>query len=168
MGAEAQGVSNHRYTLIPRVLIFPVNENGKLLLLKGAADKTIWPGLWNGIGGHVEQGESIHAAAARELFEESGLTARKMIHCGQVVVDTGGKPGIIFFIFKVKELSGEVTPSVEGSLEWFSQVETTHLLMVEDLYTLIPLVMRQKPTGRPFWGYYDYDSSGQLRMTFRR
>jgi len=77
MGVESQGVCNQRYSLIPRVLIFPVNESGEVLLLEGARDKKIWAGYWNGLGGHVEQGESALNAAQRELLEESGLTAEK-------------------------------------------------------------------------------------------
>jgi len=49
MSAESQGVSDQRYALIPRVLIFPVNEAGQILLLEGAQDKKIWAGLWNGL-----------------------------------------------------------------------------------------------------------------------
>ena len=66
MGVRAQGVSQDRYTVIPRVLIFPFASDGKVLLLKGAPHKRIWAGLWNGIGGHVEAGESIIQAAQRE------------------------------------------------------------------------------------------------------
>lgn len=166
MSAESQGVSNLRYALIPRVLIFPVNDNGQVLLLEGAQDKKIWAGLWNGLGGHVEQGESVLNAAKRELLEESGLTADKLIFCGQVLVDTGQKRGIIFFVFKAKKLKGELTASKEGSLAWYSQQNALKLNLVEDLYTLLPLVMRQRTNGKPFWGHYHYDDNGQLIMSF--
>lgn len=100
MSVESQGISNQRYALIPRVLIFPVNETGQILLLEGAQDKKIWAGYWNGVGGHVEQGESVLSAAKRELLEESGLVAEKLIFCGQVLVDTGQSRGIIFLSSK--------------------------------------------------------------------
>jgi 8-oxo-dGTP diphosphatase len=167
MGVESQGVCNQRYSLIPRVLIFPVNENGEILLLEGARDKKIWAGYWNGLGGHVEQGESALSAAQRELLEESGLTAETMIYCGQVAVDTGQNPGIIFFVFKAKQLSGQVCDSKEGRLEWHSLQSALELKLVEDLYTLLPLVMRQRASGKPFWGRYHYDDQGQLVMSFR-
>jgi len=166
MSAESQGVSDQRYALIPRVLIFPVNETGQILLLEGAADKKIWAGFWNGLGGHVEQGESVVGAAKRELLEESGLIAEKLIFCGQVLVDTGQNRGIIFFVFKAKNLQGELTASTEGRLAWYSLQSALKLNLVEDLYTLLPLVMRQRANGRPFWGHYQYDDEGQLVMSF--
>ena len=82
MGIEAQGVSQDRYTVIPSVLIFPFASDDKFLLLKGAAHKRSWAGLWNGIGGHVEAGESILQAAQRELREETGFTARQWAFAG--------------------------------------------------------------------------------------
>lgn len=166
MSVESQGVSNQRYALIPRVLIFPVNDTGQILLLEGAKDKKIWAGYWNGLGGHVEQGESILHAVKRELIEESGLVAEKLIYCGQVLVDTGQDRGIIFFVFKAKKLSGEITASLEGRLAWHSLQAALKLNLVEDLYTLLPLVMRQRAGGKPFWGHYQYDDEGQLVMSF--
>lgn len=166
MSVESQGVSNNRYTLIPRVLIFPVNETGQILLLEGAKDKKIWAGFWNGLGGHVEQGESLLHAANRELLEESGLVAEKLIFCGQVLVDTNQSPGIIFFVFKAKRLQGELRASEEGKLGWYSLQSALKLNLVEDLYTLLPLVMRQRASARPFWGHYQYDDEGQLIMSF--
>ena len=166
MSVELQGVSNQRYALIPRVLIFPVNETGQILLLEGAQDKKIWAGYWNGLGGHVEQGESVLSAAKRELFEESGLIAERWIFCGQVLVDTAQNPGIVFFVFKAKQLQGVLKVSEEGRLAWHSQTSALKLNLVEDLYTLLPLVMRQRASGRPFWGHYHYDEEGQLVMSF--
>lgn len=166
MSVESQGVSHKRYALIPRVLIFPVNEAGQVLLLEAAPDKKIWAGYWNGLGGHVEQGESVLGAAKRELLEESGLIAGKLIFCGQVLVDTGQNPGIVFFVFKAKQLQGEVIDSEEGRLAWYSQKIALKQKLVEDLYTLLPLVMRHRSSGRPFWGRYHYDDEDQLVMSF--
>lgn len=168
MGIENQVIQKDRYTLIPRVLIFPVDEKGHVLLLEGASNKKIWANLWNGPGGHVEEGEGVLEAARRELQEETGLTAEKMISVAQIIVETAKKPGIIFFVFKAKGLSGELKQSEEGRLEWFTQYQALKLNLVEDLYTLLPMAMRHRTKEKAFWGFYSYDSDNQLVMRFSR
>ena len=61
-----------RYHMIPRVLCFVTNGED-VLLIEGAPNKKLWAGQYNGLGGHVERGESPHAAARREIREEAGL-----------------------------------------------------------------------------------------------
>lgn len=168
MGVLEQGSTSGRYSLVPRVLIFPINEDGQVLLLKGASDKRIWPNLWNGLGGHVERGESILEAAVRELREEAGIEGAQWTLCGQVLVDTGTNPGILFYVYKVRNLSGALCPSAEGGLGWFVREEALQMKLVEDLYTLLPMVLRHRPKELPFWGFYRYDEFGQLLMEFSR
>lgn len=168
MGVQSQGGSKERYALIPRVLVFPVDEKGHVLLLKGASDKKIWANLWNGPGGHLEVGEGVLEAARRELLEETGLISGNLIHCAQIVVDTGSKPGIIFFVFKAKQLSGDLHGSIEGDLAWFTLNQALQLNLVEDLYALLPLVMRHRANEKPLWGHYSYDENDQLVMVFSR
>ena len=49
MPANDQGVNLERYMLVPRTLIF-LTRGDQVLLLKGAADKRLWAGLYN-VGG---------------------------------------------------------------------------------------------------------------------
>ncbi|WP_417523513.1 NUDIX hydrolase [Marinovum sp.] len=51
-----------------------VIEAGQVLLVRRAPPKPD-AGLWGFPGGHVEAGETVHAAAARELLEETCLSA---------------------------------------------------------------------------------------------
>lgn len=47
-------------------------RDGKVLLVERAKPPA---GIWAFPGGHVEAGETLAEAAARELFEETGMTA---------------------------------------------------------------------------------------------
>ncbi len=62
--------------LHPVVHCVVVNARGDILLQLRSADKDIQPGKWDtSVGGHVDAGETIEQALARELAEEIGLDA---------------------------------------------------------------------------------------------
>lgn len=54
--------------------VFIIGPNDTLLLLKRGSDAPTRPGEWEIVGGHVEDGEYMAEAAARETFEETGIT----------------------------------------------------------------------------------------------
>jgi len=60
-----QGITNDRYTIIPRTAIF-LRRGDLVLLLKGAPTKRLWANKHNGLGGHLESGEDVLSAAKRE------------------------------------------------------------------------------------------------------
>jgi isopentenyldiphosphate isomerase len=50
------------------------NSDKKLLLQKRSMDKDIQPGKWDtSIGGHIQSGEVLEDAVAREALEEAGI-----------------------------------------------------------------------------------------------
>ena len=53
-------------------LCFLLNDNGEVLL--AMKKRGFGAGKWNGIGGKVQEGEDIAAAALREIKEEIGVT----------------------------------------------------------------------------------------------
>src|SRR5262245_25900618 len=99
-----------RYTLIPRVLCF-ITHGVDVLLIKGAPTKRLWAGKYNGLGGHVERGESVHAAARREILEEAGLEPAGLRLRGVVSIDTGQAPGIGIFVFTGRSQGRETVAS---------------------------------------------------------
>jgi 8-oxo-dGTP diphosphatase len=162
---SSQSPDPTRYQFISRVLVF-LTRGDEILLIKRAADKKLWPGLYNGLGGHVERGESVYAAAAREVEEESGLTDLSLWLCAVVAIDTGETAsGILMFVFH-GETEGELRPSAEGALEWASVDKVSDLPLVEDIPDLLPRVLDRTPKDPPLWGLYTYDSSGNLSIRF--
>src|SRR5260370_42272735 len=107
--------SSPRYSIIPRVLCF-VTWMDEVLLLKGAPDKKLWAGKYNGLGGHVERGESAHAAARREIQEESGLSVTDLCLRGVINIDAEAGPGIGLYVLTALAASREGTTSAQGDL----------------------------------------------------
>ena len=155
MPVTDQGVSHDRYQLIPRTLIF-LTRGESVLLLKGAPNKRIWANRYNGVGGHIEQGEDVYTAAHRELLEETGLAADDLWLAGTVTVDTGEVPGIGLYVLKGSCAEGKVRPSEEGDLEWVLFDEILTKPLVDDLPVILPRVIQQKVTDPPFAARYSY------------
>jgi len=164
MPVADQGVSNDRYQLIPRTLIF-LTRGESVLLLKGAPHKRIWANRYNGVGGHIEQGEDAHSAARREILEETGLIPDDLWLVGTVIVDTGEDPGIGLYVMKGSCAEGQARPSEEGELEWVAFNEILHNPLVEDLPLLLPRVLKQKLSDPPFAARYYYEG-GKLVVEF--
>jgi len=90
---------------------------GRVLVLDRI--KSDWPGL-TFPGGHVETGESFVSSAAREVFEETGLTARNLIPCGVVHwAEKNGNRRYMEFLYKTSEWSGKLLSGTdEGRVFW--------------------------------------------------
>lgn len=101
------------------VLVLVTDEDGRMLL-QDRLDPD-----WGGIcfpGGHVEPGESFVRAAAREVWEETGLNVDKLTLCGVKQFPISGGRYIVF-LFRGSRFSGELHSSPEGTVFWASRDE---------------------------------------------
>lgn len=164
-GESAQGVDVSHYTVVPRVLCF-LQHGDEVLLLKGAPDRRLWPGLYNGIGGHVERDEDPCQAARREIHEETGLEVADLRLGGIVHVSLSQGPGVLLFLFVGESPARPVRPSDEGTPEWIARGQIAALPMVEDLPLLLPRLLDAAADAPPFFARSYYDEQGRLRTTF--
>lgn len=165
MPKREQGALDHRYKVIPRSLIF-ITQGERVLLIKGAPHKRLWSNRYNGLGGHIEYGEDIYTSAERELSEESGLVGVRLWLCGVILVDASQDTGIGIFVFKGQYNGSKIKGSKEGKLEWVPADKIMEYPLVEDLYELIPRVMKHSLGEAPFAGRYFYDENDQLQIQF--
>jgi len=147
MPVSDQGITNDRYTLIPRTAIF-VRRGDEYLLLKGAPTKRLWAGKYNGLGGHVDRGEDVLSSAYRELLEEAGITAELWL-AGTVIVDAGSV-GVCLFVVMGENPQGEVTGSIEGKPEWVKYEALELLPVVSDLPILLEKIHSMRRGDSPF------------------
>ena len=106
-----------------------VGKDGRVLLQKRADN-----GLWGYHGGSVELDEDVQAAAERELFEETGLTAKSMELLGvfsgpdmHFVYPNGDEVSNVDIVFICRDYEGALTPQNDEVLElkYFSADELT-------------------------------------------
>jgi isopentenyl-diphosphate delta-isomerase type 1 len=73
--------------LIHRVVhLLVFSGQGNLLLQKRSMNKDIAPGRWDtSVGGHVNPGETVRAAAVREMREELGIEVQDITYLYQYV-----------------------------------------------------------------------------------
>ena len=161
MRPEDQLNAGVRYTVIPRVLVF-LTRDDEVLLLRGAPDKKLWAGKYNGLGGHIEPGETPYQAAVREVYEEAGLAVEALALRAVIHVTLAAAPGVLFFVFTGTVPSGELRPSTEGAPVWVARPEISTLPLVEDLPELLPRVLEPGPL---IYGHYTFSEDG-LRMAF--
>lgn len=166
MPVSDQDINQQRYQMIPRTLIFLFDQQERVLLLKGSAEKRLWAGRYNGIGGHVEPGEDILEAAYRELDEESGVTEVDLHFCGQIMIDGSDKTGVAIFIFRGVFEGNVFTESTEGKLHWVLLHDIENLPVVEDLPIILPKIYSFVSGDNPIIGKYIYGEDGKLKISF--
>jgi len=127
-----------------RTLVF-LTRGEWVLLLRGAPHKRLWAGKYNGIGGHLEPGESPNAAAQRELREEAGIAAADLELRGIVHITMPEPPGIVLFVYTGSAEDVRLIPSEEGTPEWVHRDDLGSLDLVEDLPMLLPQVLAPGP-----------------------
>ena len=125
-----------------RVCVVPVtlDRDGRVLLVKMAPDRGVFPGQWALPGGGVEPGERILDALAREVREELGIelaSAEPMLFKDAVVEKTRADgtrvtQHIVFLVYRCVAASYDITINEEFSeYRWFDRAELASIEIPE-------------------------------------
>ena len=109
-------------------------------------------GKWNGIGGKVQDGETIEEAAIRELYEEIGVHASiaDLRNVGNLKFYFNNKPdwNQRMHIYFITEWQGEPRESDEMAPKWYKKDQIPYESMwIDDLYWLPKVLNGEKIEG---------------------
>ena len=109
-----------------------VVRDGQVLMIRRAFQPEM--GLWCMPGGYVDRGEIVEVAAAREVFEETGLVVEVERLVG--LFSEEGRP-VIVAAFAARETGGQLKAGSEAQeLGFFSQDELPPLAFPRDVEIL--------------------------------
>ena len=110
-----------------------IERNNQVLLLHRIKKKNdMHRGLWVGLGGKMEPGESPEECVIREVLEESGLTIDAPKMRGILTFPADGiDEDWYVFLFTATAFSGDMIASDEGELRWVDKSELHALPMHE-------------------------------------
>lgn len=126
-------------------------------ILLGMKKRGFGVGKWNGFGGKVQTGESIEAAARREVDEEIGINVIDVEKVGILEFESENDQEILeVHIFKVSSFSGEPQESEEMKPEWFKITNPPFSAMwLDDPYWFPYLVAQKRFKGKFLFKDYD-------------
>lgn len=130
----------HRPLMICGASVIVENEQGEILMQKREDD-----GTWGYAGGSIELYEDVEAAAARELYEETGLIAEELellgVFSGEQlhhIYPNQDEASIVDTVFVCRKYHGELKcqPEEVLDLQWFALDHLPSALMHTNLPAL--------------------------------
>ena len=102
------------------------SERGlEMLALHRASSRSLFPGLWEGVGGQVGPGESLVHAVTRHLHEEASLSGQVICPVDTYVIDPGPTsgaseliPGVRFLVSLPSGVQPQIDPRQHQGWRW--------------------------------------------------
>lgn len=149
--------------------ILSSDQSQVLMIHRNKRPDDIHFGKYNGLGGRLEPNENIIAGMRREILEESGLVADRIVLRGTISWPGFGKNGEDWFgfIFRIEEWHGEAhAGNHEGTLEWVPVSSIQQLPLWPSDHLFLPMVFDSDP--RPFHGFMPYQNGQMLSWNYER
>lgn len=131
-------------------LLFLRRNNEILLAMK---KRGFGANRWNGVGGKVEEGESIEEALVRETQEEIEVTPLNHLKVADIRFDTflkGERTLMHVHVFTANEWKGEPKETEEMAPQWFTLDAIPYEKMWPDDSFWLPLVLEGNKISADF------------------
>ncbi|MCL4543131.1 MAG: NUDIX domain-containing protein [Chloroflexi bacterium] len=73
---QAEAVAAGRACVVSAII---VNDEGRAFVQRRSLARRLFPNCWDIAGGHVDSGETLETALAREIRQETGWTLRRLV-----------------------------------------------------------------------------------------
>ncbi len=110
-------------------------------------------GRWNGVGGKLEDGETIESAAIRECQEEINVTPSMLVKAAEIVFDEehlGKRERLHVHVFTTGSWKGEPQETEEMAPRWFSESKIPYENMWPDDPYWLPQILEGKKVKARF------------------
>lgn len=122
-------------------LLYLTKDSQVLLAMK---KRGFGEGKWNGVGGKIEQGETVEQALIRECQEEIGVTPIEFIKRGYLVFSehhAGERKIMNLHVYITTKWDGNIVESEEMKPAWFNESELPYDTMWPADKIWIPIVL---------------------------
>ncbi len=122
------------------------HKDGTFLAMQRDLHKVGWPGAWEiGAGGSVLKGETPYEGAKRELLEETGVIAEKLIPLAEVSEVHDNGVGVHYFIYLCEtDMDKSAVMLQEGETIDFKWVDLDEILTGAYITERVKTVIREK------------------------
>ncbi len=118
-------------------------------------------GLWNGVGGHIEPGETPRQAAIREIQEETGYQAIELHFAGLLTWDGFEIPPGAITIFTADVPDKTFLTNHEGELAWQPRNwACTAPEVVNNIHVFLPRILAGEP---PLHYHFTYQNGKRIK-----
>ena len=149
-----------------------LHNNGEYLLMKRADNRKIAPGVWSGVGGHMEQSEINDPLTAcyREIEEETGISRDKISSLKLLYIITRRSKDEIrqSYIYFGETAREEVIQTDEGDLFWIAEGALLEREYTKTFTVMLEHYTRRSRDDRAVYVGVAENSNGRLRMNWAR
>lgn len=151
--------------MIATGILFNGND---MLMMKRSPERSISPGQWAAVGGHMEPAEINDPGKAllREIHEETGLLAQEItdLKLQYILIRLNQKEVRQQFIYTGHTIRRDVGPTEEGELHW---IPRDHVLKREIpfiFYSLLDHYFQNGPSSHVWVGTTGFDDRNNLTV----